>query len=70
VTIWLLPLGVAAAGALVVLVAARRAIRQAIPTTRSIARVRHELTPLIASLRREMSRAAGRVRAGVERDRR
>jgi hypothetical protein len=56
------PLGVAAVGVPVLLLATRRAIRALTPTTSSVARVRHELTPLIASLRREMSRAAGQRR--------
>jgi cytochrome c-type biogenesis protein CcmH/NrfF len=62
VSLWIVPLGIAAIGSLVLLLATARATRTVRPATSAITRVRDELTPLMESLRREMSRAAGQRR--------
>lgn len=62
--LWLLPLGVAAAGVVAVLVVARRGTDELTETVKATARVRAGIVPAVASLRRELSRSARRSRTG------
>jgi hypothetical protein len=68
-TLWLLPLAVVGFGALVILLGARRSTRELSATTRTVARTRAGIVPAVAALRRELSRAARRARAGQHGDR-
>jgi cytochrome c-type biogenesis protein CcmH/NrfF len=68
--LWLLPLGVAAVGAFVLVLATRRASAEVTATARVVSHVRAGLVPAVASLRRELSRGARRARAGPDTGRR
>jgi hypothetical protein len=58
VTIWLLPLGIAAVGIVPVVVAVRRVRSAALPAADTVQRTRTRLSPTIGALRRELRTSA------------
>lgn len=57
-TIWLLPLAIAAVGIVAVVVSARRVRSAALPAVETVHRTRTRLSPMIGALRRELRASA------------